>query len=211
MPLGSTRRTVPGKATKAEVQRRVETVFELRLGGAGFADIREYALAPTDRDGKKLDPWGVSDGQLWRYIAAADKRCKERYDAKADHLLARHLLRRERLYAHCLEVGDYRTALAVLKDAADLEGHYKRDNGSGTLEAFLASLPPGLARATRAALGAALAGAGAGRGGEPPVAPAAGGPGVDPGAGGDVPGPVASESAAIAFAENVAPLFPPER
>jgi hypothetical protein len=117
---------VPGKATKAEVAQRVEAVFELRLGGAGFTDIREYARAPTGRDGQKLPPWEVSDSQLWRYIAAADRLCKERYDARAPHLLARHLLRRERLYAHALEVGDYRTALAVLRDEADLEGLYNR-------------------------------------------------------------------------------------
>jgi hypothetical protein len=117
-----------GKATKAEVAKRVEAVFELRLGGAGFSDIREYAAAPTDRDGTKQAPWGVSDTQLWRYIAAADKLCKDRFDAKAGHLLARHLLRRERLYARALEVGDYKTALAVLKDEADLEGHYQRAN-----------------------------------------------------------------------------------
>jgi hypothetical protein len=117
-----------GKATKAEVARRVEAVFELRLGGAGFADIRQYASAPTDREGKQLEPWDVSDRQLWRYIDAADKLCQERYDARAGHLLARHLLRRERLYAHALEVGDYRTALAVLKDEAELEGHYQRAN-----------------------------------------------------------------------------------
>jgi hypothetical protein len=119
---------VPGKANKAEVAARVEAVFELRLGGAGFTDIREYARAPMDRQGQKLPPWNVSDSQLWRYIAAADKLCKERCDARAPHLLARHLLRRERLYAHALEVGDFKTALAVLKDEADLEGHYQRAN-----------------------------------------------------------------------------------
>jgi hypothetical protein len=117
-----------GKATKAEVATLVEAVFELRLGGAGFADIRQYASAPTDREGKKLEPWDVSDRQLWRYIDAADKLCKERYDTRAPHLLSRHLLRRERLYAHALEVGDFKTALAILKDEADLEGHYQRAN-----------------------------------------------------------------------------------
>jgi hypothetical protein len=117
---------VSGKASKAEVTARVETIFELRLGGAGFADIRQYASAPTDSGGKKLDPWQVSDRQLWRYIAAADKLCQERFDAKAPHLLAQHLLRRERLFAHATETGDWRTALAVLKDSAELQGHYDR-------------------------------------------------------------------------------------
>jgi hypothetical protein len=34
------------KSTKAEVDSRVHEVFMLRLGGAEFADIREYATAP---------------------------------------------------------------------------------------------------------------------------------------------------------------------
>ena len=34
------------KSTKAEVQRRVNEVLKLRLGGAEFPDIREYANAP---------------------------------------------------------------------------------------------------------------------------------------------------------------------
>jgi hypothetical protein len=104
--------------------QRVEAVFELRLGGAGFVDVREWARAPKDRDGNDLPPWDVSDSQLWRYIAAADRLCKERFDGRADFLLARHLLRRERLYAHCLEVGDYKGALSVLKDTAELERLY---------------------------------------------------------------------------------------
>src|SRR5262249_54485012 len=103
------------KSTKAEVTKRVEEVFTLRLGGAEFADIREYAQAAEQA-------WGVSDGQLWRYIAAADKLVKERFDARAEHLLARHLLQRRQLYAHALGAGDFRTALAVLKDEAALEG-----------------------------------------------------------------------------------------
>jgi hypothetical protein len=105
------------KSSKAEVLRRVNEVFKLRLGGAEFADIREYADAPEQQ-------WGVSDTQIRRYIAAADALCKERFDAQADHLLARHLLQRRTLYAHCMGAGDFRTALAVLKDEAQLEGLY---------------------------------------------------------------------------------------
>ncbi len=100
------------KATKTTVEQRVSEVFRLRLGGATFPDIREYAIAPERA-------WGVSDSQLWRYIRAADDLCKEYFDAKAGHLLARHLLRREQIYAHCMQLpGDYRTALAADIDAA---------------------------------------------------------------------------------------------
>src|SRR5207248_2080785 len=89
-------------------------------GGAEFADIREYANAPERG-------WAVSDSQLWRYVRAADAQCKRHFDAKADHLLPRHLLQRRQLYAHAMSAGDFRTALAVLKDEAQLEGLYPLD------------------------------------------------------------------------------------
>jgi hypothetical protein len=98
------------------IAQRVEDIFELRLGGAEFGDIRQYAARTQDDEGKPVEPWNVSDRQLWRYIDMADELFKERVDARADHLLARHLLQRRRLYAHVMEVGDYRTALAILKD-----------------------------------------------------------------------------------------------
>jgi hypothetical protein len=143
------------------MRERVEAVYRLRLGGATFTDIREYADAEKDFEGKPKQPWNVSDSQLRRYITAAEKLFKERLDARADFWLSLQLLRRERLYAHTMEVGDYRTALAVAKDAADLLGLYQRhEQPERPLEAILASLPPELARATRAALAAALPGGG---------------------------------------------------
>jgi hypothetical protein len=105
------------RSTKAEVAKRVLEVFKLRLGGAEFADLREFADAPEQA-------WGVSDTQLRRYIAASDALCKEHFDAEADHLLNRHLLQRRTLYAHAMGAGDFRTALAVLQDEAKLEGLY---------------------------------------------------------------------------------------
>jgi hypothetical protein len=111
------------KSTKAEVAKRVSEVLKLRLGGAEFLDIREYANAPEQG-------WNVSDSQLRRYIQQADALCKEYFDAKAEHLLARHLLQRRQLYTHALGAGDFRTALAVLKDEAELEGLYSADQGA---------------------------------------------------------------------------------
>jgi hypothetical protein len=105
------------KSTRAEVMKRVEEVFKLRLGGAEFADIVQYASAPEQN-------WGVSKRQLWNYVRAADRLVKERFDARAEHLLNRHLLQRRTLYAHAMGAGDYRTALAVLQDEAKLEGLY---------------------------------------------------------------------------------------
>ncbi len=127
------------KSTKLVVRQRVEEIFQLRLGGAEFHDIREYADATVDDEGKPRQPWGVSDTQLRRYIAQADELCQKRFDAKAKHLLSRHLLQRRRLYAHAMEVGDYKTALAILRDEAELEGLYRRQleltgKGGGPLQ-----------------------------------------------------------------------------
>ena len=113
-----------GKSTKLVVRQRVEEIFRLRLGGAEFHDIREYADATKDPEGKPRQPWGVSDTQLRRYIAKADALCKERFDAHAPHLLNRHLLQRRQLYAHAMGAGDFATALRVLQDEARLEGLY---------------------------------------------------------------------------------------
>jgi hypothetical protein len=105
------------KSTQAVVKQRVEEVFKLRLGGAEFADIVQFAAAPEQN-------WQVAERQLWNYIAAADRLVKERFDARADHLLARHLLQRRQLYAHAMGAGDFRTALSVLQDEAKLEDLY---------------------------------------------------------------------------------------
>jgi hypothetical protein len=99
------------------VLKRVEEVFKLRLGGAEFADILQYASAPEQN-------WNVSERQIWNYVAAADQLVKERFDARAEHLLNRHLLQRRQLFAHAMGAGDFRTALTVLQDEAKLEGLY---------------------------------------------------------------------------------------
>jgi hypothetical protein len=121
------------KSSKAEVRQRVSAVLKLRLGGAEFPDICEYATAPEQ-------DWRVSDSQLWRYIRAADALVKDYFDAQAEHLLARHLLQRRLLYAHALGAGDFATALRVLDSEAKLEGlfpaerHEHTGKGGGKVE-----------------------------------------------------------------------------
>jgi hypothetical protein len=121
------------KSTKAEVLKRVEEVFKLRLGGAEYADVVQYASAAEQN-------WGVSERQIRNYIAAADKLMKERFDSRAEHLLARHLLQRRLLYAHALGAGDFSTALRILDSEAKLEGlfpaekHEHTGKGGGKVE-----------------------------------------------------------------------------
>src|SRR5438270_11848700 len=96
-------------APKTEREARVHAILKLRLGGAEFPDICEWAAAPEQN-------WNVSERQLWRYIQQADALCEKYFESKATHLLGRHLLQRRQLYAHALGAGDFGTALRVLQD-----------------------------------------------------------------------------------------------
>jgi hypothetical protein len=195
------------KSSGPEVAQRVEEVFKLRLGGAEFADIRQFASAPERN-------WYVSDRQLWRYISAADKLVKERFDAKADHLLARHLLQRRPLYANAVGAGDFSTALLILDSEAKLEGLFPPTkiaptNPAGDLP-YGADLSPEERLAALAALHARV---GKGDGGAPaqgqdaPGRPLLGSP-----AGGDDghrsgPGPLAGGPPDERLPEGLTPLF----
>jgi hypothetical protein len=116
------------KATKAIVAQRVEEVLRIRLDGAEFWDVREYAREKEQEAGSlwELPPDGkpLSDGQLWRYVAAADKLIAASCPASRKKLLRRHLAQRRNLYAKALSQGDIKAALAVLRDEALMQGLY---------------------------------------------------------------------------------------
>ncbi len=103
------------KSDKTEVLKRVEEVLRIRLDGAQFHDLREYAVAHA---------WDVSDTQLRRYIQKADELLVERLGKSRKKEIARHLAQRQALYARALNAADFRTALAVLADEAKLRGLY---------------------------------------------------------------------------------------
>src|SRR5262249_5447322 len=115
------------KATKATVQRRGGEGLRIRVGGAAVLDgrecePREYAREKEQEPGSAWELKGgakpLSDGQLWRYIGRADKMIAESCRASRKRLMRRHLAQRRNLYAKSVLAGDYRTALAVLRDEA---------------------------------------------------------------------------------------------
>ena len=108
------------KATKAVVAQRVERVLGLRLNGAELADIVRYSSSPPTGE----PPWGVTERQIQKYIQKADALSNKLFNAKAEHLLHRHLLQRRRLYLRAIGDGDYRLALNILQDEAKLENLY---------------------------------------------------------------------------------------
>jgi hypothetical protein len=61
---------------------------------------------------------------LRKYITAAHERMQTDFDARAKVWYTIRLRRRERIYAHAMQVGDYRTALAADIDGGKLQGLY---------------------------------------------------------------------------------------
>jgi hypothetical protein len=116
------------KATKATLERRIEEVLRIRLDGAEFWDVREYAREKEQEAGSawELKPGGkpLSDGQLWRYVARADRLIAESCRVSRKKLLRRHLAQRRNLFAKALLAGDYRAALSAARDEAELLGLY---------------------------------------------------------------------------------------
>src|SRR5690349_4417564 len=100
------------KSTKAEVQKRVEEILKIRLAGAEFHDILQYAAE---------NHWNVGERQLWTYIQKSDQRLAETLEKDRAKIFNRHVAQRRALFARTTAVADYRTALAVLKDEAQLQ------------------------------------------------------------------------------------------
>jgi hypothetical protein len=116
------------KATKQQTERRIEELLRIRLDGAAWWDIREYVREKEKESGSAwhLPPRAspLSDSQIRRLMARADAliaRSCERSRKKAIRL---HLARRQNLYAKAVLAGDLRTALACLRDDAELRGLY---------------------------------------------------------------------------------------
>jgi hypothetical protein len=120
------------KATDEVVKQRVEAVLKIRLMGAQFHDIREYA-AETDAETGR--PWNVSDSQLRRYIDRSDALLEKYAEKDREKIINRHLAQRKAMFARAMEGGDIRTALAVAKDEAELLALYPQTqiqvNGKG--------------------------------------------------------------------------------
>jgi hypothetical protein len=108
----------PAKPTHADretIRKRVDDVLRIMLDGAQWHDIVQYSAE---------NGWGVRERQLRNYVRRAHALI-EKYSEKGRRKLFRlHVARRENLYARAVNVGDYRTALAVLHDLALLQGLY---------------------------------------------------------------------------------------
>jgi hypothetical protein len=112
------------KATAATIRARVEDVLRILLDGAQPWDIRQYV---SGREAAGAPPWAVPQGskplserQIRRYCDQADRLIAESCRTHRKQLLRRHLAQRRNLLARALNIGDLRTALAVLDSLAKL-------------------------------------------------------------------------------------------
>jgi hypothetical protein len=112
------------KASSATVKLRVAEILRIRLAGAAWPDIVRFASETPDPDDGTGRPWNVGERQLQNYLEKADQLLEQRLEKRHDRLFNMHIARREALYAQTLQTADHRTALAVLKDAAELQGLY---------------------------------------------------------------------------------------
>ena len=92
------------KAESAEVARRVEEVLRIRLDGAQYHDVVQYAAEKG---------WDLRERQLREYMRRADDLLVERQERSRRRLLARHIAQREALFARAVNAADLRTALAI--------------------------------------------------------------------------------------------------
>jgi hypothetical protein len=110
------------KATKAEILTRVSQILQIRLNGAEWPDICQYASE---------NGWKLSDRQLRRYIARTDDILAETLEKNRDKIFNRHIGQRRALFARAMSVSDYPTCLRILRDEAELFGLYPITGRSG--------------------------------------------------------------------------------
>jgi hypothetical protein len=127
-PARNNRKAARPHASKATIMQRVHDVLRIRLDGAEAWDICHYV---SEKEQAAEAPWTLEEGaaplsdrQIRRYTAAADKLIAESCRTHSKKLLRTHLAQRRNLFARAIQAGDNRTALSVLMDLATLQDLY---------------------------------------------------------------------------------------
>jgi len=108
-----------------EVEARVTAILAIRLQGAMFSDILQFA---------QENGWGVSNRQVCRYIEQSDEAIAEQIETKREKIVNTHLAQRQYLYMKALQAGDFRAALAAKQDEAKLLGLYEPQQIKHTID-----------------------------------------------------------------------------
>ena len=115
-------------ASKVVVALRVEEISRIRLDGAEFWDVCEFA---REKEGEGGSAWSLSpndkpmsDANLRCYVAKADAIIEASTARNRKKLIRQHTAKRRDLYVKAVLSADYRSALSCLRDEADLLGLY---------------------------------------------------------------------------------------
>jgi hypothetical protein len=114
----------PKRATKTTKRDRVAAVLQVMLDGAQPHQVRQFVAEKTAAEEY---PWKVAEGekplserQLRRYMAEADRLIAAGHRTSHRKLLRRHLAMRRNLYARAVNAGDIGTALRIADSEAKL-------------------------------------------------------------------------------------------
>ncbi|HVK12876.1 MAG TPA: hypothetical protein VM597_29255 [Gemmataceae bacterium] len=127
------------KPTKAQVRARVEELLRIRLDGAELWDISEYVGQKAAEPGSVWAGCKLGRSQIYLYMRKVDALIAESTRGDRDKTIADHLAKRRNLYAKAVSSGDFRTALSVLRDEAELLALYP-DPKADALAAVLTRL-----------------------------------------------------------------------
>jgi hypothetical protein len=116
------------KASVVLTERRVGEMLRIRLDGAERWDIVDYIRSKECEAGSawelKAGASPLSEAMIWKLLERADALIHESHSRNRKQLFRRHLAQRRNLYAKAVLAGDLRTALACVKDEAEMLGLY---------------------------------------------------------------------------------------
>ena len=144
-------------------QQRIDELVRLRLEGVFlFQDVRDYVR----RQEKTAEScWAMKPGEkplhrssIYRYLQHDDNAIDELTVANRKRMYRLLLARRNDLYHKAVGSGDFKTALAIIKDQSEMHRLYPGKQILPPLETLLALLPRELADSLRKQIGANLPG-----------------------------------------------------
>lgn len=103
-----------GKCTQEEMEVRIQKVIQLYCRGQGRHQIVRYL-----RTKLKID---ISIETVDRYISKAKKQITKKANINVNHEVGKSLARLEDLSNKCYMMGDFKTCLAIEKEASNLLG-----------------------------------------------------------------------------------------
>jgi hypothetical protein len=107
------------KATKAEIERRVDEVYDLLINRVTYRAILGYGA----------QKWGVKERQMNVYIARARERIRAYTAESGEERLSKAIASYESLYARQMAAKDHSGARQTLDSLNRLQGLFGRDKG----------------------------------------------------------------------------------